>query len=285
MSSTLLYQRTELFSSETSSQVYGSTPRVTTSLSPQRLFNAPIYASANVEAAFLPDRTISDGVVTSDRGYTRLDVSPTVRVPMSRLTFLSLNTSAAYRATHYSRSAALTTEATIDEPYLRQFMTLRSDIVGPVFTRIWDLQGGFAERIKHVIEPAFTVDFTSHIENHNRTPVVSDYSDFVVSGATKFTYGLTNRLFARGRTVDNVRGIDARNHDRRTAADLLFRSAVRWIRQLVSEHLRHPPSGGPVTGRAHDPGLTRGADRYQHATRIRRLRRDAACGPSRSAGP
>ena len=206
VSSSLLYQRTELFSSETRSQVYGSTPRVTTSLSPQRLFNAPIYASANAEAAFLPDRTITDGVVTSDRGYTRLDVSPTVRVPLSRLTFLSLNTSAAYRATHYSRSAALTTEATVDEPYMRQYMTLRSDIVGPVFTRIWDLQGGFAERLKHVIEPAFTVDLTSHIQNHNRTPVVSDYSDFVVSGATKFTYGLTNRVFARARSVDNARG-------------------------------------------------------------------------------
>ena len=92
----------------------------------------------------------------SDRGYTRLDVSPTVRVPLSRLTFLSVNTSAAYRTTHYSRSAALATEATIDEPYLRQYMSLRSDVVGPVFTRIWDLQGGFAERLKHVIEPAFT---------------------------------------------------------------------------------------------------------------------------------
>ena len=119
-------------------------------------------------------------------------------------------------------------------------MTLRSDIVGPVFTRIWDLQGGFAERIKHVIEPAFTVDFTSHIENYNRTPVVSDVSDFVVSGATKVTYGLTNRVFARGRTVDNVRGIDARDRDGRTAADLLLQPAVRRIRQHVSEHLRHP---------------------------------------------
>ena len=206
LSTSVLYQRTELFSSETSSQVYGSTPRVATTLSPQRLFNAPIYASANVEYAFLPDRAMSDGVVVSDRGYTRLDVSPTVRVPLSRLTFLSVNTSAAYRTTHYSRSAALTTEATVDEPYLRQYMTVRSEVVGPVFTRIWDLQGGFAERLKHVIEPAFTVDLTSHIENHNRTPVVSDYSDFVVSGATKFTYGLTNRVFARGRSVDNVRG-------------------------------------------------------------------------------
>jgi len=86
-------------------------------------------------------------------------------------------------------------------------MALRSDIVGPVFTRIWDLQSGFAERLKHVIEPAFTVDFTSRINDYTRTPSVgSDLADFVVSGAPRLTYGLTNRLFARARAVDNVRG-------------------------------------------------------------------------------
>jgi LPS-assembly protein len=203
----MLYQRSELFTAETTSQIYGSTPRVSANLAPQRLFKAPVYASANAEYAVLPNRSISDGVLVADNGYTRLDVSPTVRVPMSRLTFLSVNTSAAYRATHYSRSAALSGVTTVDEPYLRQYATLRSEFVGPVFNRIWDLEGGFAERIKHVIEPAFTVDFTSNIDDYFRTPSVgSDLTDFVVSNSTRVTYGLTNRLFARGRTVDNVRG-------------------------------------------------------------------------------
>jgi hypothetical protein len=154
----------------------------------------------------LPNQSISDGLVVNDSGYSRLDVSPSVRVPLSRLTFLSVNTSAAYRTTHYSRSAQAS-GSVVDDPYVRQYMTLRSDIVGPVFNRIWDLQGGFAERLKHVIEPAFTVDFTSRINDYTRTPSVgSDLADFVVSGATKVTYGLTNRLFARERSVDNVRG-------------------------------------------------------------------------------
>jgi len=203
----MLYQRSELFTAETSSQIYGSTPRVSANLAPQRLFKAPVYASANAEYAVLPNRSISDGVLVADNGYTRLDVSPTMRVPMSRLTFLSVNTSAAYRATHYSRSAALSGVTTVDQPYLRQYATLRSEVVGPVFNRIWDLEGGFAERIKHVIEPAFTVDFTSNIDDYFRTPSVgSDLGDFVVSNSTRVTYALTNRLFARGRSVDNVRG-------------------------------------------------------------------------------
>jgi len=79
--------------------------------------------------------------------------------------------------------------------------------VGPVFTRIWDLQSGFAERLKHVIEPAFTFDFTSYFSDYKSTPTTgSDISDFVVSGNTKITYGLTNRLFYRGRSVNDVRG-------------------------------------------------------------------------------
>jgi LPS-assembly protein len=207
VTTSLLYQRSELFSSAKSSQIYGSAPRASASVAPLRLFSAPIYASANAEYAFLPNRTITDGMVVSDTGYGRLDIAPTVRMPLSKLTFLSVNTSAAYRATHYSRGAVSSSGTTDDNPYLRQFMTLRSEIVGPVFNRIWDLQGGFAERLKHVIEPAFTVDFTSRIADYSRTPVASnDFADFVVSGATRYTYGLTNRILARGRGADGVRG-------------------------------------------------------------------------------
>jgi LPS-assembly protein len=209
VSTSALYQRSEVFSSSTSSTVYGSTPRVTASLAPQRLFlfRAPIYASVNSEYAYIPSRSAVDDVVVQDDSFGRLDVMPTIRVPLSRLTFLSLNTSATYRTTRYSRRAATNGSTLQDAPYVRQYSSLRSDIVGPVFTRIWDLQSGWAERLKHVIEPAFTVDFTSQISDYTSTPKTgSDVSDFVVSGSTKFTYGLTNRLFYRGRAVDGMRG-------------------------------------------------------------------------------
>src|SRR5678815_5496940 len=107
----------------------------------------------------------------------------------------------------YSHSVVgLTGTNLVDQPYLRQYASLRSEVVGPVFNRIWDVQSGFAERIKHVIEPAFTVDFTSNIDDSFRPPSIgSDVADFGVSGSTKVTEGLTNRLFARTRAVENVR--------------------------------------------------------------------------------
>ena len=203
----VLYQRNELLSGSDSSYVYGSTPRVTTSVAPQRLFGSPVYASVNAEYAFLPNRSVTDGLVTSDNSHSRLDISPMVRVPLSRLTFLSVNTSATYRATRYSRSVGAT-GGTVGDPYLRQYMSLRSEVVGPVFTRIWDRPDStFAERLKHVIEPAFTVDITSRIADYAVTPVVGDVSDFVVSGATRFTYGVTSRLFARGKAIGQGRGL------------------------------------------------------------------------------
>jgi LPS-assembly protein len=207
LSTSLLYQRSEAFNDARNTQLYGSTPRVAVSLAPQRLFGAPIYASMNGEYAYLPYRSLQDGVTTSDSSLTRMDVSPTVRLPLSRLTFLSVNASAAYRTTFYSRGLDIASQRTGTESYVRQYVALRSDVVGPVFTRIWDTPGsGFAERIKHVIEPAFTVDVTSAIADYRRAPVLSDLSDFVVGGATRVTYGITNRLLFRGRTLTGVRG-------------------------------------------------------------------------------
>jgi LPS-assembly protein len=206
-STSLLYSRSEYLSDANNSTVYGSTPRVSTNVAPQRLFGSSVYASMNTEYAYLPSRSISNGVVTNDDSHGRFDLMPTLRVPLSRLTYLSVNSSGSYRATYYSRSASPTGNGTVSDPYFRQYMAVRTDVVGPVFTRIWDRPGSvFAERLKHVIEPTFALDLTSRIADFARTPVVSDVSEFVVGSAAQLTYGVTNRFFARGMNVGNRRG-------------------------------------------------------------------------------
>jgi len=50
------------------------------------------------------------------------------------------------------------------------------------------------------------VDVTSAIDDYRRTPLLSDTSEVVVGGASRLTYGLTNRLFYRGRDANGVRG-------------------------------------------------------------------------------
>ena len=92
------------------------------------------------------------------------------------------------------------------EPLTRQLLTLRSEVIGPVLTKIWDTPTRAAtERMKHVIEPTFGVDYTTEIANQARVPLLNDASDFIVGGAARLNYGLTNRLFYRSRPVDGGR--------------------------------------------------------------------------------
>ena len=206
LATTLVYQRNETFNSDTSSVLYGSTPRVTAMLAPQQLFGAPIYASLNSEYAYLPYRYLTDGVATLDSSLSRVDIAPSLRVPLSRLTFLSVNTSVAHRMTYYSRSYDARGLA-VPDSLVRDYTQLRTELVGPVFTKIWDTPAsGYSERKKHVIEPAFTVDYTTPISNYKRTPILTDTSDFTVGGTSRLTYGLTNRFLYRGRTTEGVRG-------------------------------------------------------------------------------
>ena len=94
-----------------------------------------------------------------DNSFGRLDASPSVRMPLSKLSFLSINTSAAYRATYYTRHASETAGQLEDAAFFRQYATLRTEVVGPVLRASSPSRtSGFAERVKHVIEPTVTVD-------------------------------------------------------------------------------------------------------------------------------
>lgn len=212
LSSNIGYQRTELFTSVDRSLIYGSTPRVSTALAPQRLFGLPIYGAVTSEFAHLPYReTLGDELdrettVVLDKSLARVDVTPSIRVPLSTLTYLTVNTNAAFRSTYYTRSADAT-GLIVPESLLRSYLSLRSDFIGPVFNKIWDTPGSdTTERRKHVIEPAFSIDYVSPIDSFTRVPVLSDYSDVVVGSTTRLTYGVTNRLFARSRPSAGSRG-------------------------------------------------------------------------------
>src|SRR5204862_5352212 len=124
-------QQTEYLTDTTSSNLYGSTPRVTVAIAPQMLFGTPIYWSVNSESARIPNQQLQNGIVTSDRTLNKWDLAPTLRAPLSRLTFLSANASASYRTTYYSRSLDENNNLT-QAPLLREFLNLRSEIIGPV---------------------------------------------------------------------------------------------------------------------------------------------------------
>ena len=205
LSANALYQHSEVFSSTTSSTVSGSTPRLAAAVAPTRLFGRPVYGSLSTEYAALPYRNVSNGTTTSDFSLARLDLAPSLRVPFSKLTYLTVNTNASYRATYYDRSRD-TAGNPSTEPIGRAYFTMRSDVIGPVFNKIWDTPGSDTiERMKHVVEPAITVDYVAGFVSAQRLPSLSHTSDVVVGGTTSVTYGLTNRFMYRGRATDTTR--------------------------------------------------------------------------------
>jgi hypothetical protein len=75
-----------------------------------------------------------------------------------------------------------------------------------VFNKIWDTPGSASiDRMKHVIEPAVTVDYVADFITQRRLPSLGHTSDVVVGGTTTVTYGVTNRLLYRGRPTDTTR--------------------------------------------------------------------------------
>jgi hypothetical protein len=134
-----------------------------------------------------------------------MDIAPALRVPLSQLSYLSVTTNAAYRNTYFSRSVDAS-GALVPEPVTRQYLSLQTDIIGPVFSKIWDTPDSrYSDRMKHVIEPAFSLEYISEIGNQARVPI-TDSSIVAVGGAWKFTYGLMNRLLARTRGSGDARG-------------------------------------------------------------------------------
>ena len=88
--------------------VYGSTPRVTASLAPQRLFRHAGLRVAQQRIRVPAVPPLIDGSAQLGRQLRRGSMSsPSLRVPLSRLTFLSVNASAATgrRTTRAARDA------------------------------------------------------------------------------------------------------------------------------------------------------------------------------------
>jgi hypothetical protein len=165
--------------------------------------NTPFYFSANGEYAYLLSKG-RDATTEIDRSLNRIDIRPQIRIPFTRLQWLTVNTSATWNDTLYSRSYDVTVGEPNDHPIVdrrlnRTFFTVDSQIRGPVFNRIWDTpNNGYAEKFKHTIEPYFNVRRMTAIDNYDAIVKLAD--DWQVGGTTQYTYGLTNRLYAKRRS-------------------------------------------------------------------------------------
>ncbi len=193
------YRRLEQFYSPTSSVLNGNAPTLTANLSSRRLGNWPAYLSVTSESGrilYVERNEGSAGPVDDDRSLGRLDVTPTLRVPLTSLPFLTLTGSVAYRLTHYteSRDAA---GVQVPAGLTRRYGELRADLIGPVVSQVFTPANGFADRLKHLVEPNVSILRRTTIDVFNRVPNFGFFYDSVVGGVTQMNYGVTNRFLLR----------------------------------------------------------------------------------------
>jgi LPS-assembly protein len=191
------FDRSEYFYGTTSSSVRGGAPRLLVNRSERPVFGSPVYFSVNSEYnRFVVERKSETRVV--DQSLTRFDVFPRVRVPFTKWQFLTVNSTAGFRATYWTESLD-PEEEQIETGVTRNYFELQSQVTGPVFNRIWSFERSrYAEKLKHSIQPFFNIQRISGIEVFDRI-VRLDSIDTVVGSTTRVGYGVSNRFYRKPR--------------------------------------------------------------------------------------
>jgi lipopolysaccharide assembly outer membrane protein LptD (OstA) len=189
------FDRSQLFYGTDTSIVTGATPRIQVTRGERPLLGSPVYFGATAEFSNILKEYHRDELSTVSN-LTRADFMPTIRLPFTKLRWLTLNTSLAWRATRWSRSLNAEEEI-VDEPISRRYFDLTARVVGPIFNRVWNTPGSFyAEKFKHTIEPSVTIQRVTSVDNFDRI-VQIESGDYVLGGTTRITYGVTNRFMAK----------------------------------------------------------------------------------------
>ena len=153
--------------------------------------------SANGEYVDLV-RQYKNGDTVTDNGLSRIDVAPVVRVPFTKLRWMTVNSSVTWRGTYWTRRLDPTAnDAIVDEPINRSFFDLQARVTGPVFNRVWNTpDNGYAEKWKHTVEPFVNIQRVTAIDNFDEI-VKLEGLDYMVGRTTRLDYGLNNRLLAK----------------------------------------------------------------------------------------
>jgi len=195
--------RQEYFYTTTDSVISGTGPRVTISRSERPLFGSAVYFGLTSEYANLLRESKSSSA-DLDAGLNRVDVWPQIRYPFKKWQWFTVNSTVSWRDTFYTRSCpsaidsstSCTATTIADASLNRRYFSVQSQIVGPVFNRIWDTpKNSYAEKFKHTIEPFLNVQETSSVDNF-RQILVTDGIDSI-TGGTNLTYGVANRFYAK----------------------------------------------------------------------------------------
>ncbi|MDP1570125.1 MAG: putative LPS assembly protein LptD [Vicinamibacterales bacterium] len=189
------FRRTELFYTADQSVVAGQVPGLMASLSSRKIGPLPLFVSLQGDAgrSLYEERRFE---AVTDRSMNRVDLVPQLRAPLLNAPYLSVTGNFTYRYTWYSQSLD-EGGAQVPVGLARQYAQMGAEVVGPVFSRVFTPNNRLADRLKHVIEPSYSIQRTTSIDNQDQVALIGSSYDYVVGGATRLNYALTNRVLVR----------------------------------------------------------------------------------------
>jgi len=182
-------------------QRQGRRPQINVALPDRPLGRSLVYFGVSGDASYLVRQ---DDLNDPDSNFSlwRFDALPRVRVPISKLSFLTATTSASWRITQWLESLDPVDGTQRPVALTRSLLEIQTQVVGPTVARVFQTpDNGYAERFKHLIEPFVTMQWLSPFTRRDEV-VRIDGIDHLVGGSVQWTYGVTNRLLARRRMGD-----------------------------------------------------------------------------------
>lgn len=213
-SANLRLERTETFFSST--VLLERMPSLEFSHRTARLGDTPLYAA--LDASF-SNLFVNRGENNPHGDYFRGDVHPVISYPLKNIPWLSLTARAGGRATYYSDSLTPLTssgQSFSGNSLLRTYTEGGASLVGPSFSRIYDLSLLGFSKWKHIIEPRIDYTYVSDVKtspaercdqgaggtdvpcsrtNLSEIPAFDEVDS--AFGQSSIRYALVNRLLAK----------------------------------------------------------------------------------------
>lgn len=152
----------------------------------EKIKNTPLYFSMNSSLVnFFKDKNNDKTEVL------RGDLFPQLSLPLTKLPWFTITPEVGFRETAYSK------QKEINKGVTRELFVGGITFVGPTFYNILDANIGDIVKVKHLIEPSVSYNYTSDSDEEINDDInVFDGIDSIGPNNTA-TYSLTNRILAK----------------------------------------------------------------------------------------
>ena len=127
--------------------------------------------------------------------YGRYDLHPVLSFPWKEIPWLSATVRGGGRFTAYSNSTDDLQTHFVGQSATRSYAEAGLSLVGPSFSRIYDVEIGPYEKFKHVIEPRVDYNYVSPVGDPTRIPAFDEIDTPL--GQNQVRYAIVNRLLGR----------------------------------------------------------------------------------------